>query len=124
MRNLLLTVGAGLLLSGLTAPLPASADEIEDFYKGKEITLYVGYRAGGGYDRYSRTLARHLGRHIPGTPRIIVKNRPGAGSLLLANGVYKGLRQDGTAIGNVGRAIPTEPLFGNAEAKFDGRGFT
>jgi tripartite-type tricarboxylate transporter receptor subunit TctC len=124
MRNIVLTIGAGLLLSGLAALPPATAGEIEDFYKGKEISLYVGYRAGGGYDRYSRTLARHLARHIPGTPRIIVKNRPGAGSLLLANGVYKGLRQDGTVIANVGRAIPTEPLFGNTRAKYDGRKFT
>jgi tripartite-type tricarboxylate transporter receptor subunit TctC len=124
MRNIVVTIGAGLLLSGLPAPPPASAEEIKDFYKGKEITLYVGYRAGGGYDRYSRTLARHLGRHIPGSPRIIVKNRPGAASLLLANGVYKGLRQDGTAIANVGRAIATESLLGNGAARFDARRFT
>lgn len=124
MKNPVLTIGAGVLLAGLIAPPLALAEEIEDFYRGKEITLYVGYRAGGGYDRYSRTLARHLGRHIPGTPRIIVKNRPGAGSLQLANGVYQGVQQDGTAIANVGRAIATEALLGNAAAKFDGRRFT
>jgi tripartite-type tricarboxylate transporter receptor subunit TctC len=124
MKNPVLTIGAGVLLAGLIAPPSAMADDIEDFYRGKEIILYVGYPAGGSYDRYSRTLARHLGRHIPGTPRMIVKNRPGAGSLLLANGVYQGGQQDGTAIANVGRAIATAALLGDAAAKFDGRRFT
>ncbi len=102
---------------------PVAADEVADFYKGREVTVFVGYGAGGGYDRYSRTLARHLGRHIPGKPSVAVENRPGAGSLKLANRLYSEKTQDGTSIGNIGRALPTEPLFGNAQAKFDPRRF-
>lgn len=103
---------------------PAISDSVSDFYKKKRITLYVGYSPGGGYDRYSRTLARHMGRHIPGNPRIIVKNRPGAGSMILTNEIYNSLPKDGTAFGNVGRGLPQEPLMGTVEAKYDSTKFT
>ncbi len=112
------------VILGFAAPFPALADDIAAFYRGREITLYVGYAAGGGYDRYSRTLARHIGRHIPGNPRVAVKNRPGGASLSLANELYDTLPQDGTAIATIGRAMPTEPLFGNRETRFDPRRFT
>lgn len=121
-RKFALVAGAGVMTALMAAP-PVSADAISDFYKRKRITLYVGYSPGGGYDRYSRTLARHMTRHIPGKPRIVVKNRPGAGSMILTNEVYNSLPQDGTVIANVGRGMPTEPLLGNKEAKFDGRKF-
>jgi tripartite-type tricarboxylate transporter receptor subunit TctC len=123
LSRLALTGGAAVLAFGIAAPPVAIAGEVEDFYKRKRITLYVGYSPGGGYDRYSRTLARHMGRNIPGKPRIIVKNRPGAGSMIITNEIYASLPQDGTVIGNVGRGMPTEPLLGNKEAKFDGRKF-
>jgi len=119
-RSTILLSAAALLTVSLV-PTPVSADEVSDFYKRKRITLYVGYSPGGGYDRYSRTLARHMGRNIPGRPSVIVKNRPGAGSMILANEVYSSLPQDGTVIANLGRGMPTEPLLGNKEAKFDGR---
>jgi tripartite-type tricarboxylate transporter receptor subunit TctC len=122
-NKVLLTTGAAILAFGIAAPIPAIADDVSDFYKRKRINMYVGYSPGGGYDRYSRTLARHMGRNIPGKPRIIVKNRPGAGSMILTNEVYNSLPQDGTVIANVGRGMPTEPLLGNKEAKFDGRKF-
>ena len=112
--------GAALLAASLVPP-PVAADEVSDFYKRKRITLYVGYSPGGGYDRYSRTLARHMGKHIPGKPRFVVKNRPGAGSMILANEVYSSLPQDGSVMANIGRGMPTEPLLGNKEAKFDAR---
>jgi tripartite-type tricarboxylate transporter receptor subunit TctC len=121
-KTLTVAAGAGLLAVGVAVPA-AVADEIADFYKGKIVTLYVGYSAGGGYDVYSRTLARHIGRHIPGNPSVVVKNRPGAGSLVLANEVYNTLPQNGTVIANVGRGMPTEPLLGNKKARFDGRKF-
>ena len=66
------------LLCALSAP--AQADAVSDFYKGKQLTLIVGYGTGGGYDVYARLLAKHLGKHIPGTPNVIVQNMPGAGS--------------------------------------------
>jgi len=98
---------------------PASADAVSDFYSGKTVTIYVGYSPGGGYDTYARTVARHIGKHIPSNPSVIVKNRPGAGSMLLTNELYNILPKDGTAIGIIGRGLPMEPLFGTEEAKYD-----
>ena len=69
-----------LVLALLISPQPAWAqDAVADFYRGRTVTLIVGYSAGGGYDTYSRILARHLGKHIPGNPTIVVQNMPGAG---------------------------------------------
>src|SRR3954471_5535754 len=86
----------GLALAfGITA---VTADEIADFYKGRTVTMAVGTPAGGGYDIYARLLARHLGKHIPGNPAIIIQNRPGAGSVIAANYVYEVAPQDGTVI--------------------------
>jgi len=76
----------------------AQADEVAGFYKGKTITMAVGTPAGGGYDIYARLLARHLGKHVPGNPSIVVQNRPGAGSVIAANYVYEVAPQDGTVI--------------------------
>src|SRR5262249_39696606 len=70
----------GLLLAAALA-LPAHADPIEDFYKDRTVTLIAGYSSGGGFDLYARVVANHLGRHIPGRPRILVQNMPGAGSM-------------------------------------------
>ena len=76
--------------------MPGSARAASgNFFKGKTVTFYVGYGPGGGYDTYSRLVARHLGRHIPGKPDVIVKNKPGAGSLRLANELYNSLPKDG-----------------------------
>jgi tripartite-type tricarboxylate transporter receptor subunit TctC len=106
------------------AVTPASAQSVEDFYKGKTVTVFVGYSAGGGYDTYARTVARHIGKHIPGNPSVIVKNRAGAGSMLLTNELYNILPKDGTVIGIIGRGLPMEPLFGTPEAKYDPSKFT
>jgi tripartite-type tricarboxylate transporter receptor subunit TctC len=97
----------------------ASQSEAADFYKGKTVQVLIGYGAGGGYDTYGRTLARHLGKHIPGNPTVIVKNVPGAGSLVLMNQIANSLPSDGTLIGVVNSGMPFEPLFGNDKAKFD-----
>ncbi|MFQ5974044.1 MAG: Bug family tripartite tricarboxylate transporter substrate binding protein, partial [Alphaproteobacteria bacterium] len=109
---------AGALLGALFAQ-PVAAGSVADFYKGKTITIYIGYSPGGGYDAYARTVGRHIGKHIPGNPGTVAKNRPGAGSLKLANELYNTLPKDGTAIGTIGRGMPMEPLFGTKEAKFD-----
>ncbi len=90
-----------------------------EFYDGKRITLYVGYSAGGGYDRYTRVLARHIGRNIPGNPSTVVKNLPGAGGIRQVNAIYNTLPQDGTVIGIIGRGLVLEPINGNAKARFD-----
>jgi tripartite-type tricarboxylate transporter receptor subunit TctC len=69
----------------LTLASPAHAQSPAEFYKGRNVDLYIGYSVGGAYDLYARTIARHLGKHIPGNPTIIPKNLEGAGSLRLAN---------------------------------------
>src|ERR671918_2951269 len=88
-------VAAYLLLLGCFAPTSAQ----EPFYKGKTIRFIVGGSAGGGYDTYTRTIARHLGKHIPGNPTLVVDNMPGAGSIISANYVFKVAKPDGLTIG-------------------------
>jgi hypothetical protein len=85
---------------------PASADTVPDFYRGKQVTLVVGYGTGGGYDVYARLLARYLSRHIPGSPNVIVQNMPSAGSLRAANYLYANAPKDGTQIGTFARDMP------------------
>lgn len=96
----------------------AQADEVADFYEGRTVQLIVGYSAGGGYDLYARTLARHMGRHIPGNPNIVIRNVPGAGSMVATNQIANTLPQDGTVFGTVSRGMAFEPLFGNEQAQF------
>ena len=93
--------------------------DTHDFYEGKTVQLLIGYSAGGGYDTYARTLARHIGKHIPGNPEVITKNVPGAGSLVLMNQLANTLPKDGTVFGTVSRGLAFEPLFGNEKARFD-----
>jgi len=98
---------------------PAAAQTTADFYRGKTITISVGLGPGGGYDRHARTLARHIGKHIPGNPAVVVKNVPGAGGLVLANALYNIAPKDGTEFGTFSRSIPLDPLLGNPQARFD-----
>jgi tripartite-type tricarboxylate transporter receptor subunit TctC len=90
-----------------------------DFYRGKTVTLVVSASAGGGYDIMARTLARYLPRHIPGNPRIVVTNMPGAGGIIATNYLYRGAPKDGTYIGSVQNNLPFEPLLGTREAIYD-----
>jgi tripartite-type tricarboxylate transporter receptor subunit TctC len=90
-----------------------------DFYRGRTVTLVVSASAGGGYDIMARTLARYLPRHIPGTPRIVVTNMPGAGGIGATNYLYRGAPKDGTYIGSVQNNLPFEPLLGTREAIYD-----
>jgi len=107
----------------LALPGSATAQSVADFYRGKTVTLTVGYSAGGGYDTYARILARHMGRHIPGNPTIVVQNAPGAGSMRAANMIYNVAPKDGTAMGMFGRGIALEPLIGTSPAQFDATKF-
>ena len=72
----------------------------EPFYKGKTIRLIVGTDPGGGFDTYSRAIARHITRYIPGSPTIVVENMPGAAHMISANYIYKIAKPDGLTIGN------------------------
>ena len=105
----------GLILSATAA----RADAVEDFYKGKKISLYVGYTAGGGYDVYARLLSRHMGRFMPGQPGLVVQNMPGAGSVRLANWLNSVGPKDGTVFGTIARGVAFDPLFGQAGTQFD-----
>ena len=95
-----LRVATRLYTLALAAALatPAHADPIEDFYKDRTLTLIAGYSAGGGFDLYARIMANHLGKHIPGHPRIIVQNMPGAGSTNASNYLYNVSPKDGSVI--------------------------
>jgi tripartite-type tricarboxylate transporter receptor subunit TctC len=93
-----------------------------DFYRGRQVNLIVGYGTGGGYDVYGRLIARHLGRHIPGHPNVVVQNMPGAGSLRAVNYLYNNAPKDGTAIAIFSRDMPLMGLIGqNANVRFDPR---
>lgn len=100
----------GLCIVALAAPASAQAQSVADFYKGKNVTVMVGYTAGGGYDIYARALARYMGKHIPGNPNLIVQNLTGAGSLNAANNIYNVAPKDGTVFGTFGRGLAMEPL--------------
>src|SRR5262245_8584518 len=84
------------LIAGLLAAQPALAQD--GFYRGKTVTIIVGYSAGGGYDQYARLVARHLGRHIPGQPNVIVQNMPGAASMTAVRHLDANAAKDGTVI--------------------------
>jgi tripartite-type tricarboxylate transporter receptor subunit TctC len=102
---------------------PAQAQSVEEFYKGKSITLAIGFTPGGGYDLYARHLARHMSKYIPGRPTIVPQNMAGAGSLRAANFVYSAAPKDGTAFGTFARTTGLNPLL-ESGATFDGTKFT
>lgn len=114
------TVMVGSLFVSLFCSSVVSA---EDFYKGKTIRFVVGFSAGGGFDTYTRTIARHVPKHIPGNPTAIVENMAGAGSLIAANHVYKA-KPDGLTIGNwIGTLILQQVMGGQKGIEFDARKF-
>jgi tripartite-type tricarboxylate transporter receptor subunit TctC len=116
----------GAVAAAAFAVVPAMgwAQSPAEFYKGKNVELYVGYSAGGGYDVYARMVARYMGKHIPGSPTVVVKNMDGAGSLRLANALYNSLPKDGTVFGTVARGAAFDPLLGNKAAQFDASKFS
>jgi len=91
------------------------------FYQGKTIRIIVGFTSGGLYDQYARILSRHMPKHIPGNPNIIVQNMPGAGSLTATNYVYGVAKPDGLTLGMIGSGIYLDQLLGRKEAQFDVR---
>ena len=113
---------AGLILAGLVAS--ADAQSVENFYRGRTVTIVVGFGVGGGYDIHGRVLARHLGKHIPGNPTVVAQNMVGAGSLRAANFLYAAAPKDGTTLGVFARGMAMEPLIGASDARFDSRNFT
>jgi tripartite-type tricarboxylate transporter receptor subunit TctC len=107
----------------LACPTGAMAD-VADFYKGKTITIIVGYPPGGGYDTYARSLTRHMGRHIPGNPTVVMRNMPGAGSLVAANHIYNSAPRDGTTLGMFASSTLFSVKMGETKAQFEMEKFT
>jgi tripartite-type tricarboxylate transporter receptor subunit TctC len=95
----------------------------ETFYKGKTVRIIVGAAAGGGYDTYSRMIARHIGKHIPGNPTFVVENMPGAGFLISANYMYKIAKPDGLTIGHFIGGLFLQQLLGKPGIEFDAANF-
>ncbi|MGH7768790.1 MAG: Bug family tripartite tricarboxylate transporter substrate binding protein, partial [Candidatus Binatia bacterium] len=91
----------------------------DSFYKGQTVRIIVGASAGGGYDTYSRTIARHIGKHIPGNPTFLVENMPGAGFLISANYMYKAAKPDGLTIGHFIGGLFLQQLLGKPGIEFD-----
>lgn len=117
MKSLMTAIIAGAtVLGGL---VPARGQSPQEFYKANGLRIIVGFGAGGGYDVYSRTLARHIGRHIPGNPNVIVQNMPGAGSMIAANYIYVQAKKDGSTIATMSRGLPFQPLIDRRGVQFD-----
>ena len=111
---------AGAALTALAAVSPVRAqDAVAQFYKGKQINLYIGTSPGGGYDTYARLLARRFSSYIPGNPAIIPQNMPGAGSNKLASFMYSVAPKDGTAVGAIFSGAILQPLVGDTPTQHD-----
>ena len=100
----------------------AGAAGVEDFYKGRNVQVIIGYSVGGGYDAYARLLARYIGKHIPGNPSIVPQQMTGAGSIRSANFIYTVAAKDGSVFGTFSRSLGITPLMEKMD--FDGRKFT
>jgi tripartite-type tricarboxylate transporter receptor subunit TctC len=120
--KLLRALVAGLAI--VSAAGVAARADVADFYRGKNLRIFVGYGPGTGYDVYARLLGRHLAKHIPGQPGVVIQNMPGAASLTMVNYIYNVAPRDGTAIGLPARMLFVEPLYGNENARFEARKFT
>jgi tripartite-type tricarboxylate transporter receptor subunit TctC len=103
--------------------LPAQAQDAADFYRGRTLSLVVGFNPGGGADTYARLVARHLGRHVPGNPTVVVRNMQGAGSVVAANHVYNVSPKDGSELGLFAGNITIDPLMGGTQHRYDARQF-
>ena len=113
-----LGLGVLALMGAATLAAPASADALADFYKGKRMQMLVGSSPGGGYDTYARMVTRHISRFIPGKPRWIVKNMPGAGSVIVTNFTANVAPQDGTVIAMIQRNVALVQIMGKKGPRF------
>ncbi len=100
-------------------PTAALAQSVEEFYRGRQITMLVASAVGGGYDTYARVFARHAGKHVPGHPTLVAKNLPAAAGVAAANALANTSERDGSVIAALTNTVAMEPLFGNAAARFD-----
>ncbi len=119
----LCALGCGLIAMRGAAAQGAAAQTVEQFYKGRAVTMLVGTAPGGINDISARLVAKHLGRFIPGSPSFVVQNNPGAGGLITANRLYKSAEKDGSVIAKFERAVPQLQIQGDPNAQFDSTKF-
>ena len=118
-KNWTLAIACCGLVSGQLALPPAQAQSVEQFYKGRSITMLVGTAPGGINDISARLVAKHLGRFVPGNPTVVVQNNPGAGGLITANKLYNNAEKDGSVLAKFERAVPQLQIQGDPNAQFD-----
>jgi tripartite-type tricarboxylate transporter receptor subunit TctC len=116
-----ISMRAALLAATLAAITPAGAETVEEFYRGKQVRMIIGHPAGGDYDLGGRLLARHLSKHIPGNPTIVVQNMPTAASIAAANYLAKAAPRDGTVFGSFSRNVPSQAVMGQSNLEADPR---
>jgi tripartite-type tricarboxylate transporter receptor subunit TctC len=118
-----LCTGASLLLALALPSAVAAANDDDDFYRGKTISLIIPIGPGGAYDTYARLVARYLGRELPGNPVIVPRNMPGAGGTIASNHVFNLAPQDGTTLTMITSSFAMEQLFDNPQIRYDARRF-
>ncbi|HTI86340.1 MAG TPA: hypothetical protein VL966_07035 [Alphaproteobacteria bacterium] len=118
------TLAAAVIGASVLLPMSASADAVEDFFKGKTVTYYISTVPGGGYDLYGRFVAQYMGKHIPGNPTLVPKNMPGAGGLTMTNWLYNVAPRDGTAIASPPQALAIEQVLESKGIQYDAGKFT
>ena len=111
-HRIFISLAAAGILTGVGASAQAA-----DFYAGKTVSVYIGYGPGSSYDKYARLLTDHMGRFLPGSPKMLARNMPCAGWMRVTNYIYTAAPKDGTAWGAPSRAIATEPLLYGARSK-------
>ncbi len=117
LNSVILVMGIALLVAASTTAWG------EEFYKGKNLRIIVAFSPGGGFDTYTRLIARHISKYIPGHPTTIVQNMTGAGGIIAANYMYNKAKPDGLTIGNFIGGLVQQQILGNKGVKFDGRNF-
>jgi tripartite-type tricarboxylate transporter receptor subunit TctC len=115
------SIFCGAVVLGLAGgpALAQGADDAESFYRGRNVTLVIGTGPGGAYDIHGRLISRHLGKHIPGAPKLIVQNMPGAGSVTAVNHVYNVAPKDGSVLANILNTVPLVHALGQVKTQFE-----
>ena len=109
----------GIVAAAFMLSAGVSAENVDDFYKGKTVTLIIPSNAGGGWNTYGRLVARFIGKHIPGNPVVVPQNMPGAGGLVAANHLYNIAAKDGTVFGIVQHGVCFKPIFDPKQVRYE-----
>ena len=124
-NSVAMSVAATLFATGVSVLSPGAyaQDGVQKFYAGRSMDVVIGYPPGGGFDSSARLLIRHMPRHLPGSPTMVPKNMPGAGSLVAANYLYNVAPKDGSEFGIIGGSVPFGPLWNREGVSFDATRF-